>query len=662
MKEIRFDKVSTKVAEETFSKIILQKLQNTEEDIFQTFFLNGVWGSGKTTFLKKVEGQAKSTKFIYLKLWEAHDERSVTAIAFSLLHPFLYYLFRFLIVIAVVTSVLMTPAINLGLLSYLKVLGLPIYFHNFLIILSTIIALIVTVYQLLKVKSDSMYICLLPKFLSNNKVLVIDDFDRITTDRQNEAYKLFNILHGKLPIIFVGDYQKIAKSDDESGKFLQKIIDRRLELPSALNSNNIWRDYLNKLDDELDISSGRHEPQIFSIIKSENRTLRELNQFSDLLNYELFKRGKRELVDVKQLITIDYIFLFYPKYYLELKDFGMLLLDEDIEEIRLVETMHSSQNRKKDIKERFYEILIENEKVYPRHFIDNKGIYYVDEYIKNLSSEEAKEIFSNRNKLENIISRDNNNDFLAYLTVEYSKFRRPKMDDFRSKVNIERKEFEENRNLIEELVIREIKKGNKNQIIDFVVNELGKKIYLESKEKAEKTLEYQEIVENSGKSNNTQKDEIDKLINKIESDKWERYTYILSLSERIKFHVDYRFGGRYIIPLLTKESNEMLHNQEKLSSEKYKPYIYFLITRTFDGYKEKEDDVKHLIDELPDNEFIQYWELMGMIRGNTIYTNSLDFDTGNRKNYYEIYELNRERFESIADRKGIIFKVDTQTV
>lgn len=192
-----------------------------------------------------------------------------------------------------------------------------------------------------------------------------------------------------------------------------------------------------------------------------------LKVFSDLLNYELFKRGKRELVDVKQLITIDYIFLFYPKYYLELKDFGMLLLDEDIEEIRLVETMHSSQNRKKDIKD---------------------------------------------------------------------------------------------------------------------------------------------------------------------------------------------------ISLLTKESNEMLHNQEKLSSEKYKPYIYFLITRTFDGYKEKEDDVKHLIDELPDNEFIQYWELMRMIRGNTIYTNSLDFDTGNRKNYYEIYELNRERFKSIADRKGIIFKVDTQTV
>ena len=86
-------------------------------------------------------------------------------------------------------------------------------------------------------------------------------------------------------------------------------------------------------------------------IKGYMKKGQSLKVFSDLLNYELFKRGKRELVDVKQLITIDYIFLFYPKYYLELKDFGMLLLDEDIEEIRLVETMHSSQNRKKDIKD-----------------------------------------------------------------------------------------------------------------------------------------------------------------------------------------------------------------------------------------------------------------------------------------------------------------------
>lgn len=666
MKEIRFDKVSTKVAEETFSKIILQKLQNTEEDIFQTFFLNGVWGSGKTTFLKKVEGQAKSTKFIYLKLWEVHDERSVTAIAFSLLHPFLYHLLRFLIVIAVVISVLMTPAINLGLLSYLNdlliFLGLPIYLNKFLIILSTTIALIVTVYQLLKVKSDSMYIRLLPKFLSNNKVLIIDDFDRITTNRQNESYKLFNILHGKLPIIFVGDYQKISKNDDESGKFLQKIIDRRLELPSVLNSNNIWGDYLNKMAEKLDLGNSRYKLQIFSIIKSENRTLRELKQFSDLLNYELFERKKRELVDVEQLITIDYIFLFYPKYYSELKDLGLLTLDkEDLEKVK--KEARSDVHGAKSTRNRFYEILRgKSETTYPRQFIHNKAVYYVDEFVNNLSLKKAKEIFSDEIKLRDIIKGNGSNDFLAYLIVEYSKFQKPRMKDFGNEEDKKLKSFEKNRILIEEAAFKEIKKGNKNQTIDFVVSELGKKIYLESKEEAEDTLEYQEIVENSGKSNNTQEDEIDKLINKIESDKWEKYTNILSLSERIKFHLDYRFGGRYIIPLLKKESNEMLHNQEKLSSEKYKPYIYFLITRTFDGYKEREDDVKHLIDELPDNEFIQYWELMGMVRGNTIYTNSLDFDTGNRKNYYEIYELNRERFESIADRKGIIFKVDTQTV
>ena len=79
---------------------------------------------------------------------------------------------------------------------------------------------------------------------------------------------------------------------------------------------------------ELDIDSRAFNRGILSIIKSENRTLRELKQFSDLLNYELFERGKRDLVDIEQLITIVYIFLFYPKYYLELKDFGSIFLRE----------------------------------------------------------------------------------------------------------------------------------------------------------------------------------------------------------------------------------------------------------------------------------------------------------------------------------------------
>ena len=127
-------------------------------------------------------------------------------------------------------------------------------------------ALLVTVYQLIKVKSDSLYIRLLPRCL-NNKVLIIDDFDRISVERQNEAYKLFNILHGKLPIVFIGDYHKISKGDEESGKYLQKIIDRRLELPSVLNYRNIWTNYLDKLSSAFGIKEDVLNPGIILIIK-----------------------------------------------------------------------------------------------------------------------------------------------------------------------------------------------------------------------------------------------------------------------------------------------------------------------------------------------------------------------------------------------------------
>ena len=59
-------------------------------------------------------------------------------------------------------------------------------------------------------------------------VLVIDDFDRMSNNQQEESYKVFSLLNGKLPIIFVGDIEKVHLNDNN---FLSKIIDRRIELP-----------------------------------------------------------------------------------------------------------------------------------------------------------------------------------------------------------------------------------------------------------------------------------------------------------------------------------------------------------------------------------------------------------------------------------------------
>lgn len=643
MEEIKFDEISTQTSEETFIKIILEKVN---VDSYKTFFLNGVWGSGKTTFLMKVEERSQKTKFINLKLWEVQDERSVIALAFSLLHPFQNYVMLLLILIAVVISIVMTPAINLGLSAY---------FPNLIITLGSIVALFVTVYQFLRVKSDSLYIRLIPYFLKD-KVLIIDDFDRISVERQEEAYKLFNILHGKLPIIFIGDYQKISKTDNESGKYLQKIIDRRLELPSVLNAKNIWENYLNKLSIEFQIKSS-----IFSIIKSDNRTLRELKQFCDLLNYELFTRSKREFVDVEQLITIVYIFLFYPKYYLELRDFGTLLLNDDIKELRTAASSYEPRKRKKTIKELFYEILIDyNDKVYPRKFKDNKGIYYVDEYVNNLSLKEAQEIFSDKNKLERILKNNGNEDFLSYLTTEYSKFQNPTMDDFKQDYNEKRTIFEANRNLIEKLSFEAIKQDNRNKIIDFVIFELWKRIDFESQEDVKNTEAYKKLIQKAKQEHDFIGNEMKKLKNEIEYKKWESYTQEFSLSEKIKFHIDYRFGGQYIIPLLTDLSLKMMERKTDLKLEKHKEYIYYLATRTFDNYRENKYHIKELIKDLSDTEFIKFWMLMGMVSENEIKTYYLDFDTGARTDISDIYNENKDRFELIGNRRGTFFEIIKQ--
>ncbi len=78
-----------------------------------------------------------------------------------------------------------------------------------------------------------------------NKVLVIDDFDRLTLSQQEEAYRLFSLLRGRLPIVFVGDIENIYSVKDN---FLSKIIDRRVELPFVLQSEQIWDDYFIKLE------------------------------------------------------------------------------------------------------------------------------------------------------------------------------------------------------------------------------------------------------------------------------------------------------------------------------------------------------------------------------------------------------------------------------
>ena len=133
------------------------------------------------------------------------------------------------------------------------------------------------------------------------------------------------------------------------------------------------------------------------------------------------------------------------------------------------------------------------------------------------------------------------------------------------------------------------------------------------------------------------------------------------MSEKIKFHIDYLFGREYIISLLTKLSQEMIKDKEKLALEKHKAYIYYLVTRNFDDYRKNINHIKKLVDDLPDSEFIIFWELMGLIEGDTIHIRKMDLDTIISKDNSDIYDLNKDRIENIFHNSGRSVKINSQS-
>ena len=323
--KLEFNNVDTSYASEQFSNMIVESDNSFR---YKTYFLNGKWGSGKTTFLIESENNPNGAlkkggwSVKYLKLWELKDDRSVLELAFRVLLPPYYFCLWIFVLFSISVSLLLTPAFDLGL-SWLFNID---YFigHIFKIIL-TIVALSVSIYQLLKLKSDYIFIILFEKLLKSKRrkiVLVIDDFDRLSYEKQQESYKLFNVLHGYIPIVFVGDLDNLITDERVSIEFLNKIIDKRIELPTVINPTNILRNYSNAL---LDLVK-EHEPEnvwdfqdfLDQEFKKSSRSFRELNQFIDLLNNELKKKEGR--VRISQQIVIVYLYLFYPLEYKKLME------------------------------------------------------------------------------------------------------------------------------------------------------------------------------------------------------------------------------------------------------------------------------------------------------------------------------------------------------
>lgn len=302
---IKLEHIDTSVAAKNFAKLLYDN---------KTYFLNGSWGSGKSEFLKEVK-RSSQNKLITIDFWRLSDTRSTIEIAFSKLHPLLYWTIRLGIILLVSVSILMTNVVDIGLSNYFG------GSKPFILKLGGVVALIVAVWQVFKKKSDEFYCFLLSKLPKFSKVLIIDDFDRMSEKQQEESYKLFSLINGKLPIIFVGDITKVHKNDDN---YLSKIIDRQVELPFDLHPSNIWEGYFRKLTKALDFRDDDGLETLFF-----NKNLRDMQKFNDYVNQEFFVRGKKDRVRPEQQLAIIYLFLFeYDMYKMQISTDNRILRNE----------------------------------------------------------------------------------------------------------------------------------------------------------------------------------------------------------------------------------------------------------------------------------------------------------------------------------------------
>ncbi|MGO0042056.1 P-loop NTPase fold protein [Streptococcus suis] len=586
---ITLEDIDTSIAAENFNRLL---------DENKTYFLNGSWGSGKTTFLESTESQSKK-KFVTIDLWRNTDKRSLVEVAYAGLHPVLYWgalLFSFLFVII---SILMTNTVNLGLSKFLHPIWiLPVGF----------ISLVVAAVQLVAIKTEIVYSWLLANLCLKNKVLVIDDFDRLTPSQQEEAYRLFSLLRGRLPIVFVGDIENIYSVKDN---FLSKIIDRRVELPFVLQSEQIWDDYFIKLEQRFatEISDSFKKR-----VKVEKRSLRDREHFNDYVNQEFFSRGKLGHVQVEEQLLIIYSYLFYIEYYRK------LLNNETINENKSNSSDFSEIFTKgEEIPNLLSRLQRDNTNKYPVSFKMNREGYFLYESPSNRKKTELDRIL---NGSEEQLSRElaysnSSTDFYQYLSSEYKYL----------KVDIKEK--------LLSLVIQLSLKYTSSRIMDYIIQE-----YFNDKiPKYDRNKPYsKEVIAN-----------IIDFWNTLLDDKK------LDFSEKLYF-----LEKHYIFSF--KELGEIFDNLsiDKDSIKTLKRRDFYLLTYLFsknlwNNFSEWEDNVWYVIDEMSDHEFISFWIFQGIIFNGMEY-NVFDYRPADKKYTIWIKKYSFDRINEIEDYEDSVIK------
>ncbi|ORO64880.1 P-loop NTPase fold protein [Streptococcus oralis] len=552
--------IDTSVAAKNVAKLL-------EEN--KTYFLNGNWGSGKTEFLVEV-GKNTNKKLVTIDFWRLSDNRSTIEIVFSKLHPWKYKFLRFFIVLCVALSILMTNVVDLGLSSF---------FESFCVkLIVGSIVLLVAIYQFFKIKSDGFYSYLLTsKCLPlSQKVLVIDDFDRMSNKQQEESYKIFSLLSGKLPIVFVGDIEKVHLKDNN---FLSKIIDRRIELPFVLHPSNIWQDYFDLLGKKF---STRLSDDFWRRFSFENRNLRDRNHFNDYVNQEFFSRGKLGHVQEEQQLWIIYTYLFYPELYKQLLKAEEIKVKDD-EKISFTWLFRFGRS----IQEILSDIQQSDLNQYPPNYKMNSSAYFLYEESLNRTKEELDTLLETDSEELSRELREGNHktDFYQYLSSEY-------------------KSFSENQKAkLLRITIQESLKSYNSPAMDYIVAE----------KLNEKIPRYE-------RNSPLSKEIIARIV-----DFWETILRKegLDTSEILYFMEKHRVLTFYDLGLHYTKLEINNENFAKLRRKDFFLLTYLSVVNKFEEFNTWGSSIWNAIGCFEDKEFLSFWKILGILSSDGDY---FDFD------------------------------------
>lgn len=577
---IKLEHIDTTIAAKNFSVLLNDN---------KTYFLNGSWGSGKTDFLEEVKKNSPK-KLITIDFWRLTDTRSTIEIAFSKLHPLLYWAIRVGVVLLVAVSILMTNLVDIGLSNYFGG-SKPLILK-----LGGVVALIVAVWQVFKKKSDEFYCFLLSnslKFPKFSKVLIIDDFDRMSEKQQEESYKLFSLVNGKLPIVFVGDITKVHKSDDN---YLSKIIDRQVELPFDLHPTKIWNNYFSVLEDKFNIGLSN---DFKKRVSSDQKNLRDREHFNDYVNQEFFRRGKFGRVQVEQQLLVIYAYLFYPELYNNIIE-GVSITIKDSEE-----TVFQSVTKKGlTIKEQLSKIQRFEILGYPFCFNRNPQGYQVYEVSSNRTEDELDILFDNMSEdlVKELVESDKLTDFYQYLNTQYQTFSKKQQ------------------NQLFEIAVKESMKFKNSPSMNFIIQERFSELYYSVN--GEET----DLMDLDGEEFNAKRIErIEAIFEPLGYDQ-SQIIYILEKHNVLSF------------PELGKSYTNLIITPETILKYKRKDFILLTylhcenLSRQFINW---DRNIWECIDLFDNREFLSFWRFQSII------TNNLDIKDFDIKDFDIIPEDKR---------------------